>query len=157
MRAQAPYKTLSMSEVTDYCGPPKYMSQRDAPLEIPIEIVKRLFTVMDQDIDDRVSLQELIAYVEISGAPIDRDTVCDMFDEAAKNRPVIHNAQKYMGLTIEEIQQAVRGRFAYIKQTKRWGVSYRSFRDYWILLFLTISERLFALQVPKVIPGKIVA
>lgn len=30
-------------------------------------------------------------------------------------------------------------------------------RDFWILLLLTVSERLFALQVPKVIPNRVKA
>jgi len=30
-----------------YSGPPKYLNQRDAPLEIPIEVVKTLFLAVD--------------------------------------------------------------------------------------------------------------
>ena len=57
LRAQAPYLTTSMKDLgSSYRGPPKYLSQRDAPLEIPIEVVKSLFCAMDEDIDDRVSL-----------------------------------------------------------------------------------------------------
>lgn len=39
-----------------YSGPPKYLNQRDAPLEIPIEIIKNLFVALDQDMDERVSI-----------------------------------------------------------------------------------------------------
>jgi hypothetical protein len=39
---------------------------------------------------------------------------------------------------------------------KRWGVSYKPFRNFWILLMLTVNQRLFALQNPKIIPGRIV-
>jgi hypothetical protein len=60
MRAQAPYKTLSMKDLgEEYHGPSKYLNQRDAPLEIPPEVVKKLFQAMDQDLDDRISVQEL--------------------------------------------------------------------------------------------------
>ena len=60
LRAQAPYLTASMKDLGPYYqGPPKYLTQRDAPLEIPLEVVKNLFCAMDADIDDRVSLNEL--------------------------------------------------------------------------------------------------
>ena len=39
---------------------------------------------------------------------------------------------------------------------KRWGVSYKPYRNFWILLMLTVNQRLFALQNPKIIPGRIV-
>ena len=112
---------------------------------------------MDEDIDDRVSLHELRNYIEKTGVPIESSVAQEMFDEASKERPIIHPANKYQGLTIEEIQYAVRGRYSWNTQTKEWEVSYRKCRDYWLLLLLTVSERLFALQVPKVIPEKIKA
>jgi hypothetical protein len=31
----------------DYDGPPKYLNQRDSPLEIPPEVVKNLFLAVD--------------------------------------------------------------------------------------------------------------
>lgn len=89
--------------------------------------------------------------------PIEESVIEDMFVDATKNRAIIHEAQKYQGLTIEEIQYAVRGRYMWDKDLKEWGVSYKPYRNYWLLLLLTVSERLFALQVPKVIPDKIQA
>ena len=50
---------------------------------------------------------------------------------------------------------AVRGRHQQDPRTKEWGIYYRPYRNYWILLLLTVNDRLFALQVPKVIPDKI--
>ena len=47
----------------NFHGPPKYLNQRDAPLEIPVEIVKALFVAIDQDLDDRISLDELSDYI----------------------------------------------------------------------------------------------
>ena len=42
--------TMSMKDMDGtYNGPPKYLNQRDAPLEIPPEVVKNLFTNLDQD------------------------------------------------------------------------------------------------------------
>jgi Ca2+-binding EF-hand superfamily protein len=63
----------------EYQGPSKYLSQRDAPLEIPPEVVKKLFQAMDQDLDDRISLQELFNYVSLSGVPIPEQTVVEIF------------------------------------------------------------------------------
>lgn len=158
LRAQAPYLTTSMKDLgSSYQGPPKYLSQRDAPLEIPIEVIKNLFCAMDEDIDDKVSLQELKNYIANTGVPIDSTITEEMFVDATKSRPIIHEAQKYQGLTIEEIQYAVRGRFNWNTERKEWSVSYKPYRNYWLLLLLTVSERLFALQVPKVIPEKITA
>jgi hypothetical protein len=48
----------------NYDGPPKYLNQRDAPLEIPIDVVRGLFILMDQDMDDKISKEELINYVK---------------------------------------------------------------------------------------------
>ena len=49
---------------SSYQGPPKYLTQRDAPLEIPIEVINKLFCMMDEDIDDRINLYELKAYIK---------------------------------------------------------------------------------------------
>lgn len=100
---------------------------------------------MDQDIDDRVSLSELKLYIQNTGVPIDRQVIEEMFIDATKNRGIVHEAQKYLGLTIDEIQFAVRGRYLWDKERKEWSVSYKPYRNYWLLLLLTISERLFAL------------
>lgn len=78
-----------------------------------------------------------------------------MFQEATSSRRIIHEAQRNLGLTIEEIEYSVRGRHRFNRESNDWDVYYRAFRDYWILLLLTQNERLFALQVPKVVPGKI--
>jgi hypothetical protein len=40
---------------SSYSGPPKYLQQRDAPLEIPQEIIRKLFFLMDTDMDDKIS------------------------------------------------------------------------------------------------------
>ena len=79
------------------------MSQRDAPLDIPVEVVQKLFMAIDVDLDDRVSLEELHGYVKLSGVPLEEDVVDEMFLEASKNRQIIHEAQRHVGLTFEEM------------------------------------------------------
>ena len=63
----------------EYEGPPKYLNQRDAPLEIPVDVIKSLFLLMDQDMDDKISMTELLAYVRTSEIPIEEDIVYAMF------------------------------------------------------------------------------
>ena len=61
-----PYLTKSMKEVAlsgTYTGPPKYLRQRQMPLEIPMECVRRLADTMDTDLDERVEIDELKEFV----------------------------------------------------------------------------------------------
>jgi hypothetical protein len=85
-----------------------------------------------------------------------------MFDEAASKRIITHEPQRSAPLSFDEIFCAVKGRYALnpdhsSNNSSEWGVSYRPYRDQWILLLLSCNERLFALQVPKAIPSKITA
>ena len=44
-----------MKELTKkglYKGPPKYLKQRDVPLDIPMDCIKRLSDAMDDSLDD---------------------------------------------------------------------------------------------------------
>jgi len=52
---------------------------------------------------------------------------------------------------------AVRGRYAWDNSSKSWGVHYKPFRKFWIIFLLTVNDRLFALQSPKIVPGKVKA
>ena len=140
---------------SSYTGPAKYLTQRDAPLEIPIEVIKNLFIAMDQDLDDHVSMKELKDYIKLHELLIDHATAEAMFMDASKVRRVTHDDQYKDPLVIEEIQMAVRGRYQFNNKTKEWGIYYKKYRNEWILMLLTVNERLFALQIPKVIPGKI--
>lgn len=140
----------------EYNGPPKYLNQRDAPLEVPYECVKRLFEAVDIDVDDRLSLQEIQNYVNATKIPIDEAMVSQMFIDAVAGRPHVNEEQRMKGLTIDEVTYAVRGRHSWDAATKRWNIRYPPFRKIWILLLLTVNDRIFALQVPKVVPGKIV-
>jgi len=44
---------------SNFQGPPKYLTQRDSPLDIPSEIIRKLFFLMDLDMDDKISYDEL--------------------------------------------------------------------------------------------------
>ena len=107
--------------------------------------------------DDKVSITELKNYIVRFELAIDNEIAEQMYAEAASKRGITHEYQRLAPLTIEEIYGAVRGRFSYDRNIQSWGVSYRPYRDYWILMLLTCNDRLFALQVPKAIPGRITA
>ena len=49
----------------------------------------------------------------------------------------------------------MRGRHSWDSATKNWVIRYPNYRKYWVLLLLTVNDRIFALQVPKVVPNKI--
>jgi hypothetical protein len=104
MRAQAPFATTSVREVAnDFTGPKKYLNQRDTPLEIPYDVILKLFKALDQDKDDRVSLNEMINYCKAHEVVIPIETLIDMFNDAAKYRRVTNNKQYNDPLSIEEI------------------------------------------------------
>ena len=56
-----------------------------------------------------------------------------------------------------EIAKACRGRHQWDPQAKRWGIKYGPYRNHWIVLLLTVNERIFAMPMPKVVPSKIKA
>ena len=59
-------------------------------MEIPPEVIRKLFLLMDQDMDDRISREELHEYVGKSGVPIPEEVVDRMFDDAVAHRAVVH-------------------------------------------------------------------
>lgn len=62
MTAQGPYQTLSMRDVEKsgtYSGPPKYLRQRDQPLDIPLDCVRKLCDVIDTTFNEKIELWEL--------------------------------------------------------------------------------------------------
>ena len=68
-----------------------------------------------------------------------------MYIEAVKGRQVIHEEQKLLGMTLDELIFAIRGRFSWDIENKRWKCSYRPCRDYWLLLLLSINNNIFVL------------
>jgi hypothetical protein len=138
-----------------YEGPPKYLNQRDAPLEIPSDVIKAFFRAADVNANERLSIDELFAYAEKHKLPFTKDEITNMFVDATKNRAVVLEKHRNDPLTQDEVISAVRGRHRWNTQTKEWEVAYRPTRDQWIIMLQTVSERLFAMPVPKVVPTKI--
>lgn len=93
MKAQAPYKTMSMSEVTNYTGPPKYLKQRDQPLEIPIECIRKLADQIDTSMDERCEIEEIEDFVRRREIPFEEGIIPKMFAEAASGRGYITDKQ----------------------------------------------------------------
>lgn len=75
-----------------------------------------------------------------------------MFEDAIQGRGFINEEQRTRPLTHEEVAAAVRGRHRWNTQTKEWEIYYRPYRNYWIVLLLTVNKRIFALPLPKIIP-----
>ncbi len=126
-------------------------------MEIPGDIIKSFFRACDQDCDDRISLEELIAYSVKYQLPLEKEIVEEMFHEIIKQRVPVLEKKRDVPLTLDEVQAAVRGRHKWNTQRKEWEVGYRPCRDYWILMLQTVSDRIFAMPVPKVVPTRIVA
>lgn len=83
--AEAPYRTLSMKDVAasgTYTGPPKYLRQRDQPMEVPMECVRRLCDAIDTSFDDRCALWEIQDYVNKKQLPFEEGIIEKMFEEA---------------------------------------------------------------------------
>lgn len=100
-RAEAAYKTPSMQDlIWNFDGPPKYLNQRDAPLEIPVEVVRKLFNVMDTDLDDAISLDELQRYITKCKLPIEKEVTEAMYFDAINTRAKPDDGS---GLLMEEI------------------------------------------------------
>ena len=62
MEAQAEYSMVSMKDIAasgNFSCPKKYLNQRDQPLEVPMECIRKLCDHMDTDFDDRIELQEM--------------------------------------------------------------------------------------------------
>lgn len=147
-----------MSELgTSYSGPPKYLKQRDQPLEIPIDCIRKLADLIDTSMDERCDLPEIEDFVRKREIPFEEGVVEKMFHEAASGRGYVTDKQMAGPLTHQEIAAAVRGRHAWNNQTKTWEIKYRPYRDHWIVLLLAVNPKIFALQVPKLIPSKIKA
>ena len=158
MEAQAEFQIISMQELAEsgnYSCPKKYLNQRDQPLEVPMECVRALCDIVDKDFDDRITLQDIINYIHEKELPITDEVAKEMFEDAIKGRGFVSETQRLAPLTHEEVATAVRGRHSYNTRSKRWEVQYRPYRNYWIVLLLTVNKRIFAMPMPRIIPGKI--
>ena len=72
-----------------YTGAPKYLKQRDQPLEIPMDCIRKLVEVVDKTFDERCSLQELKDYVKLKELPFEEGAVDRMFADAIQGRGYI--------------------------------------------------------------------
>jgi hypothetical protein len=68
-----------------------------------------------------------------------------MYEEARSGRGFVCDAQFNGPLTHSEIAAAVRGRHMWNNELKVWEIKYRPFRDYWIVLLLTVNDKIFSL------------
>lgn len=141
----------------NFSCPLKYLDQRDTPLEIPMECIRKLCDTVDRDFDDRISLQELKDYIAKKELPFEDGVSELMFEDAIKGRGYINESQRVAPLAHEEVAATVRGRQKWDPKAKKWHVEYPPFRNYWIVLLLTVNERIFSMPLPKVIPQRIVA
>jgi hypothetical protein len=89
LNAQKEFLQKSMAEMTKegkYDGPPKYLAQRDVPLEIPMECIAKLSDAMDQTMDDRISVTEIEEYVRKLALPFEKGIEQKMFDDTIIGR-----------------------------------------------------------------------
>lgn len=76
-------------------------------------LLNKLFLTIDQDIDDRISAEEIRNYIRKIKLTIE-DTVADeLFHEWADRRVVVHAKQKDLPLTFDEVVAAIRGRYSW--------------------------------------------
>lgn len=72
-----------------YTGPPKYLSQRDQPLEIPMDCVRKLCDAIDLTYSERCSLLEIQHFIEKKELPFEDGIVPRMYEEATSGRGYI--------------------------------------------------------------------
>lgn len=122
-----------------------------------MECIIRLSDAMDDSMDDRISVEEIIEFVEKRELPFEEGVCYKMFDDAIEGRGFINEAQRTGPINHVEIAKACRGRHQWNTEAKEWQLRYRPYRNHWIVLLLTVNTRIFALPMPKIIPEKIQA
>jgi hypothetical protein len=85
-QAQLAYQTVSMKDVEMYTGPTKYLRQRNQPLEIPMDCIRKLADVIDTSFDERCDLSEIKDYVSRKDIPFEDGIVDKMYEEACSGR-----------------------------------------------------------------------
>jgi len=107
--------------------------------------------------DDRISVEEISAYVNKLQLPFEEGICEKMFSDAIEGRGFINEKQRTGPINHIEIAKACRGRHQWNLEKKEWQIKYRPYRDHWIVLLMTVNKRIFALPMPKIIPDKIKA
>ena len=76
----------------NFSCPQKYMNQRDQPLEVPMDCIRNLCDAIDEDFDDRITVEELTGYVHKKQLPIEDSIIQEMFYDAIKGRGYVNEA-----------------------------------------------------------------
>lgn len=61
--------------------PRKYDNMRQLPMEVPLDVIKKLFLTIDQDIDDRLSVEEIRNYIRKVKLTIEETVADELFRE----------------------------------------------------------------------------
>ena len=122
-----------------------------------MECIRKLCDAIDTTYDDRIDLWEIHSYVKKKDLPISEKEIDALFEDAIQGRGVITEKQRRAPLSHEEVAACVRGRHKWNRSAGEWEVSYRKFRNYWIVLLLTQNSRIFALPMPKIVPQRVKA
>ena len=92
------------SAPTGEAWPPKYESKHEKLEEIPKHCFEKLLTAVDQDMDRKISLEELTEFVQRSQLrEFSDDLVKTMFKEVTERRPVVHKTQLNNPISLEEL------------------------------------------------------
>lgn len=75
-----------------------------------MECIIRLSDAMDDSMDDRISVEEIIEFVEKRELPFEEGVCQKMFDDAIQGRGYINEAQRVGPINHVEIAKACRGR-----------------------------------------------
>jgi Ca2+-binding EF-hand superfamily protein len=76
---------------------------------IPKQCIEGFVKELDKDLDDKISLQELVEYVKsMHVTDMTEEIAKSMFNEIATKRNVKHPSQQMAPLTVEEIMFASR-------------------------------------------------
>ena len=108
-----------------------------------MECILKMCDAIDESFDDRISAAEIKKYVKKKQLPIKDFEIDGMFEEATSGRLNATKARKNAPLLHEEIHACVKGRHAWNAQTKTWEVKYRTYRNFWIVLLMTVNDKLF--------------
>ena len=127
-----------------YEGPKKYLAQKDAPLEVPFDVIRKFFLTVDTSGDYLLQIDEIISFVNLYDIRyVTPQNIIDMYHHATLGRKITQEKDKTAPLTMEEVSYAVRGRQSYNSKTQDWTIKYKPYRKYWIRLLLAITDNIF--------------
>jgi Ca2+-binding EF-hand superfamily protein len=87
-----------------------------------MECIRKLCDAIDTDFDDRITVEELRAYIQLKELPFEDSIPEQMFEEAISGRGYINEAQRMAPLSHEEVAATVRGRHRYNPEWKEWEI-----------------------------------